>query len=151
MAMPCLSCGGPKPPGRGRKYCNDCTHNCDEHSAYTYGCAPCHKVWLDGSGKRKEYRDRHAASSSRSKRRVAYGLTDEQLDAVLKPGKCATCDSTKRLVIDHDHATGMVRGLLCNDCNLALGKVKDSTETLMRLVEYLKISEPNDIKERNDA
>lgn len=147
MAMPCQECGGPKPSGRGRKYCDGCTKSCADHSAYTYGCAPCQKAWLDATGKRQVYRERYADEQSRKKRMKTYGLTGDQLDAVLAPGKCWTCDSAESLVIDHDHATGVVRGLLCNDCNLALGKIKDSIDTLERMVQYLKISQHNDIKE----
>ncbi|UVD39733.1 endonuclease VII [Streptomyces phage RosePharie] len=147
MARPCHECGGPKPAGRGRKYCNDCTKSCADHAGYTYGCAACQKSWLDATGKRKVYRERYADDQSRKKKMKAYGLTEEQLDAVLEPGKCYTCDSTEDLVIDHDHATGVVRGLLCNSCNVALGHVKDSIETLQRMIEYLEISQRNDIKE----
>lgn len=43
-----------------------------------------------------------------------------------------------KLVVDHCHATGKVRGLLCHNCNRALGLMKDSTETLERAIEYLK-------------
>lgn len=147
MARPCRECGGPKPAGRGRKYCDNCTKSCDEHAAYTYGCAACQKSWLDATGKRKEYRQRYSVEQSRATKRRKYGLTDSQLDEVLAPGKCATCDRTDDLVIDHDHATGVVRGLLCRDCNLALGNIKDSIDTLKRLVGYLEISQGNDIKE----
>lgn len=149
MSRPCPDCGGPKPPGRGRKYCNDCTKSCDSHAGYIRACPACQKVWLDETGKRKEYRARYSAGQSRASRRKKYGLTDEQLDEVLSPGKCATCDRADDLVIDHDHASGMVRGLLCRHCNLALGNVKDSIDTLKRMVEYMEISQSNDIKETN--
>lgn len=42
--------------------------------------------------------------------------------------------------IDHDHASGKVRGLLCLSCNHALGKVRDDVEILKRLIDYLKES-----------
>lgn len=93
------------------------------------------------------YRDRYSAQASRRTRQRKYSLTDEELDEVLSLGRCATCGSESNLVIDHDHATGKVRGLLCNDCNLALGKIKDSIETLENMVAYLKISQGNNIKE----
>lgn len=56
----------------------------------------------------------------------------------MSAGECATCGSVERLCIDHDHATGRVRGLLCNDCNLSLGYAKDSIETLKNLIKYLE-------------
>ena len=42
------------------------------------------------------------------------------------------------LVIDHDHNTGEVRGLLCNGCNIALGQCRDDPEVLRALADYLE-------------
>ena len=46
--------------------------------------------------------------------------------------------NTGVLVVDHDHKTGKVRGLLCHNCNRALGLLKDSTEYLENCISYLK-------------
>lgn len=55
---------------------------------------------------------------------------------------CAICASKTtsgdRLHIDHDHATGAIRGLLCEACNLALGKFKDDPKILDRAAAYLR-------------
>ena len=52
---------------------------------------------------------------------------------------CAICgNSDKRLHVDHDHATGKVRGLLCMECNVSLGKFKDSPELLRKAIVYLE-------------
>jgi len=54
-------------------------------------------------------------------------------------GKCYICkDEYPVLQIDHDHKTGKVRGLLCRRCNIALGMLKDSNESLNRAIAYLK-------------
>lgn len=56
-------------------------------------------------------------------------------------GRCAICGKTPTatsLHIDHDHATGRVRGLLCISCNTGLGKLGDSEEALMRAIDYLR-------------
>lgn len=72
-----------------------------------------------------------------------YGLSDEEYLVLLgsQHGVCATCFGVnpdgKRLAVDHDHETGKIRGLLCSGCNLALGSVKDNTETLERMLRYL--------------
>lgn len=59
-------------------------------------------------------------------------------------GVCAIChkkESRKEfLSIDHCHETGRVRGLLCTDCNQALGLLKDDTQVMLRAVQYLEDS-----------
>ena len=51
---------------------------------------------------------------------------------------CALCNERAQLYVDHDHKTGKFRGLICNDCNLAIGKVKENVETLKAMIEYLE-------------
>lgn len=74
-------------------------------------------------------------------------LAPEEFDALLiaQGGVCAVCGQpdhgrkdSGRLAIDHCHATGTVRGLLCHRCNSMLGLAKDSTETLKRAIAYLE-------------
>lgn len=69
-----------------------------------------------------------------------YGLTRIEYNAMLEKqhGRCAACEEEKPLHIDHDHETGEVRGLLCQECNCALGFVKDDVITLTRLIAYLE-------------
>ena len=74
-----------------------------------------------------------------------YGLTLEQYDAMVaaQQNRCAICgmDGTKsthgKLYVDHDHATGAVRGLLCHGCNTALGLFADDPARLVAAAEYL--------------
>lgn len=66
-----------------------------------------------------------------------FGLTVEQLRAVLAPGKCAICGATGELHVDHDHATGRVRGILCERHNLGIGQFADNPDHLKRAAEYL--------------
>ena len=73
------------------------------------------------------------------------GLRVEEWDARLaaQGGGCAICGAPKgrhgtfRLVVDHDHVTGAIRGLLCDRCNRAIGLLGDSVETLTRAAAYL--------------
>jgi hypothetical protein len=83
-----------------------------------------------------------------------YRLTKEDHISLLKAqdGKCAICRGTevkngkhKHLHVDHCHKTGVVRGLLCGQCNHILGHCRDSVEILSRTILYLsetKRSEP---------
>lgn len=56
-------------------------------------------------------------------------------------GLCAICgercSSFKELAVDHCHTTGKVRGLLCMQCNTALGQLKDDVNRLQRAITYL--------------
>jgi hypothetical protein len=52
--------------------------------------------------------------------------------------RCAICATYGDLVIDHDHQTGRVRGLLCNNCNLALGLLGDNTDVIDSAGRYLR-------------
>ncbi len=79
-----------------------------------------------------------------SARRVLnlYGLTAEEYEAmrVAQGGSCAICGtnrSSKPLVVDHDHVTGEVRGLLCDHCNVALGRLQDNADLFLSAAAYL--------------
>lgn len=72
-----------------------------------------------------------------------YGLTKEEYLLKINQQKnlCAICKEKqegKVLCVDHDHKTGKVRGLLCNQCNIGLGNLKDDTQILQSAIEYLK-------------
>lgn len=74
--------------------------------------------------------------------RYGIGLEDYNKLFVSQKGYCKICgrhqaDLSKKLDTDHDHTTGIVRGLLCHKCNLGLGLFKDNIENLKRAIEYL--------------
>ncbi|WP_208115423.1 endonuclease VII domain-containing protein [Nocardia ignorata] len=84
------------------------------------------------------------------KRRVyKYGLTVDDYERMWKAqdGKCAICRLPQKrysdgrlidLAIDHCHATGQVRGLLCSGCNRAIGLVDDDPAILEAAAAYLR-------------
>lgn len=59
--------------------------------------------------------------------------------------KCPVCTDTlsmdRNTHIDHDHATGKVRGLLCASCNTAIGHLQDSKDNMARAIQYLNTNE----------
>ena len=109
-----------------------------------YECKECTKKRITATRCTERNRDLHY--------RRTYGITlDDFNRMVLAQGsKCACCGASKpggklkNWCVDHDHVTGTVRELLCTNCNLVLGFVKDSPEHLQRLTEYvLKHSKHN--------
>lgn len=82
-------------------------------------------------------------SMKRRNLRRHYDLSLEQYEAmkVSQKGLCQICQvdpAPKELVVDHDHATGQVRGLLCSCCNFGLGNFKDDLNALESAITYLK-------------
>jgi hypothetical protein len=82
-----------------------------------------------------------SASPARTAQLRRYGISPAEYDALLEKqgGACAICRkrSKGRLCVDHCHVTGMVRGLLCNECNGALGYLKDDQASLVAALAYL--------------
>jgi hypothetical protein len=80
-----------------------------------------------------------------------YGLTPEgKVEMLTSQGnRCACCGSDspnhkQGWVVDHCHTSGRVRGILCQPCNLTLGKVRESVEHLQALIAYLEKHNGND-------
>lgn len=77
-----------------------------------------------------------------------YGITIAQYEQLLEAqnGVCPGCltspsgprERDNRLFVDHDHATGEVRGLLCSPCNISIGGLCDDPNRLRRLADYLE-------------
>ncbi len=79
--------------------------------------------------------------STRSKRKLRYGLTDNDYKNLVKThkGKCAICRTKhKKMCIDHCHNQNKVRGYLCDQCNKLLGCAKDDISILKAAIKYLR-------------
>jgi hypothetical protein len=89
------------------------------------------------------------AAATRSRNLLkAHGMQEEDFDELceLQGGVCALCDGipsgrgpNKFLHVDHDHTSGVLRMLLCSNCNTALGLMKDNPDLLRKAAEYLEI------------
>jgi len=95
----------------------------------------------------KEYRKkdpkRARAIVYKSTLKHKYGIDIIEYERLLKEQNysCAICyaaSNGKRLCVDHDHKTGVIRGLLCDLCNKALGLVKDDLSIVQNLSNYLQ-------------
>lgn len=78
--------------------------------------------------------------------RELYGIGIEEYNLILERqgGGCAICGLVTKmrgkvvLVVDHDHETGAVRGLLCNPCNLMMGRYDSDPDFVSRLLGYVQ-------------
>jgi hypothetical protein len=71
---------------------------------------------------------------------LRYGITQAEFDSLKKQqgGVCFICRRPNvRVVVDHCHITGRVRGLLCDRCNGIIGIWNNDSEVARRAVEYL--------------
>ena len=81
-----------------------------------------------------------------------HGLTTADYDRMLEAqsDRCAICRSKTplgrgRWHIDHDHVTGQVRGLLCNNCNMGIGYFGDDPEVLTAAAHYVAKHRPLEV------
>jgi hypothetical protein len=93
-------------------------------------------------------RSRNFANTSHGKRsntnsylKYKFGITIEQREQMFKAqnGLCAICNKPFgiKFHIDHNHATGKVRQVLCSKCNMALGLFNDDSNIIKNAMEYL--------------
>ena len=105
--------------------------NKEERTAICSTCGPT-SLHLRGQGKFK---------CAGSKRNSFHGLTAQEAQMMKNNASCEICGNKDSLRIDHDHTTGVIRGVLCNNCNVALGLMLDNPETMRRAADYLETHE----------
>lgn len=95
--------------------------------------------------RRTECRDCERAISRRNSFKITRGISHEERDIILleQGSRCKCCGKTtngskKGWHVDHDHSTGIIRGVLCANCNIALGQVHDNIKHLELLIQYLE-------------
>lgn len=126
------------------KRCSKCTEikglgefskNKNQKDGYSHYCKACRKI------ETKTRKKQHDCSHYRRR----YGITLEMYEEMLiqQNYQCAICGvdakdaHLHKLFVDHCHATGRVRGLLCNQCNTGIGMLQDSKEILAKAMVYL--------------
>lgn len=125
----------------------------------SYQCIDCKKEIINSKEYKKQdkkYKRQHYLkyrsdykTHSRKSRLKTYGITIEDYDKMFfeQKGICAICGKVetsinqygiKRLCVDHNHKSGLVRQLLCMDCNTFLGKVEKNLNKLNLILEYME-------------
>jgi recombination endonuclease VII len=138
-----------EPIGPGYEVCTSCNEDkpVEEFHLHKLGrngrdsmCKDCKRAIHQRRRQDQGYREKeHRWTVARR-----FGLEPGQYDAMLIAQKngCAICGgvngNSHHLHVDHDHATGFVRGLLCYTCNTGLGVFKDDPELLRAAIRYLE-------------
>lgn len=153
---PCRACGEQFKPWRSNQVnCSDSCRLAAQAARRRYGtdpvpCAACEMVLVDRKpgrpvcdGCRKDPRASRPGHEQRRRLRK-YGVTQEWYDATLdaQGGRCAICltdaPGRKGWAIDHCHVGGGARGILCSNCNSAIGLLKEDVGTIRRAIGYLE-------------
>lgn len=115
-----------------------------KRGSYSSRCKKCHNEYYKSYWKNTEAYEKHKVrqrawkQENRSKIRAEkYGITIEEFEQGIS-GVCNICQIKPAEVVDHDHSSGVVRGFLCQQCNLGLGLLGDSLITLSKVVTYLE-------------
>ncbi|MCO5997109.1 endonuclease VII domain-containing protein [Actinoallomurus rhizosphaericola] len=127
----------------GMKYCAVCKkikpvsefgRNRAEPSGLASYCRRCHNKTMAEIKAKK-----HGSTRSYHLQR-RYGMTEREVEELAQRhgDVCLICLRRRALHVDHDHATGEVRGMLCFTCNGALGQFKDDALVMRRAVDYLE-------------
>lgn len=133
---PCWACKGPKERGERRRLCNACLNKCR-------GCGVSKEDNLSVSWRKRLCGLCESAAICQSQTYKKYGITEAQYQdmVIVQCGTCAVCGEpetktrratgrTDRLAVHHSHRTGEVIALVCGECNLGMGKLKDNTQFL---------------------
>ena len=89
----------------------------------------------------RRWRRKNPEKIQQSRRKRKYGLSPADYEQLLRMmgGTCPICRSRPAVVVDHCHATGKVRGLLCRQCNSGLGLLGEDPARLRHAAAYLEM------------
>ena len=92
------------------------------------------------AAQKREYYKNNPDKAKHRNLKTIYGITKDRFTEMSEAQghACACCGRVAPLNVDHCHSTGQVRGLLCTNCNFALGHFKDSVEVIQKAIDYLK-------------
>lgn len=150
--------------GQIKEFCNKCGTKRKQLNNGRYVCSKCQRDWAREHYHKNK---RPLTNEQKIKKKISNlkwkhtlrdsGFTNQQITVIKsrykleeidlvrlvdkQKGKCFICgkdlDKRKDLCVDHCHTTGKIRGLLCRDCNFALGLFKNNIYSLKKAIEYL--------------
>lgn len=105
---------------------------------YQYSCIECqHKVRNRNKDKRRTYyREYYRGWNASSRKKLLKSIGGDEIQNCMICGK--EFENAKEKHVDHSHATGKIRGILCRSCNCGLGNFRDSIDLLKSAAKYLK-------------
>jgi len=133
MLKACKVCGVEKDISdfyTGRRDCKDCKN------------AAARKIRIDEPERYAKYKKRHNEYLKEKR----YGISQDQFDKMLvdQNNMCKICGNEFKIIkdahIDHCHNRNIVRGILCNGCNIAIGQFYDNTDIMDNAIKYLQNS-----------
>lgn len=162
----CSSCGYLKPKtieffspekrGEFKAKCRECRSR-ESAIYYLFHRANClsrqREHYENGGGKKQKaaWRAANPRKVLHGKLRSTYGISVEEYEGLAQRQGfcCAICRKKKKLFVDHCHKTSLVRGLLCSQCNTAIGMFYEDIQVLEQAQAYLRsagILTPQDSK-----
>jgi hypothetical protein len=144
----CSTCHQPKPESEFGK-------NARMVDGLARSCKPCSRqlkreaYYRNHDANKQKMRERPREQTDKynlQKRLKTYGLTMEELEEMRErqQGRCGICSEVMQggrgkgsEHVDHDHETGEVRSLLCNDCNAVIGHAREHPDILIAAAAYL--------------
>ena len=91
---------------------------------------------------RLNHPEKEKATARRNHLKLRYGIPEQLRDIMIEiqGNACACCKRTdmKRLVTDHKHGTGIIRGWICDACNLTIGMLENHPQRVYHCVAYLQ-------------
>jgi hypothetical protein len=127
--------------------CTKCEVTSDDFRPKQSLCRLCQNAYNNAWNRANRARGLKWRQNNHLKRSYGITLEDYWKISAEQKGLCAICGleettrnqhGVKKLAVDHSHATGKVRGLLCYRCNIGLGSFRDNPAALIKAAQYLK-------------
>lgn len=128
---------------------SDFCRNNKNKRGYSYVCNKCHAeyqrtVWYVKNRECQKQASRKWKKNNRVRiLSVQYKIPQNEIQQAINKanGICEICRNEAKLQLDHCHSTNKLRGMICKNCNLTLGRLGDNMNSITKFVEYLKRNE----------